>query len=240
MTKLMYLQYPNLFETTATIQGRGTDTKGAYLILDRSLFYPQGGGQPADQGKIVLGDIVYEVYDVRNTEGEVRHYINSDHFDSHTVKGEIKIIVDIERRSLNSRYHTAGHFIAAVSERLLETMTAIKGHQFPGEAYIEFNGIIPNPDDFAQQLALAVGTHLNFQGTIKMEDLDVEQAKVIAEHLPYALPANKSLRVCRIEGFDPVPCGGTHVNNLKDIGNVIIQGCKSKKGKTKVYYEVTV
>ena len=54
MTQLMYLQDPSLFEVSATIQGAGVDKKGVYFTVNRSLFYPQGGGQPADKGKVLI------------------------------------------------------------------------------------------------------------------------------------------------------------------------------------------
>ena len=46
-----------------------------YLVLNQSLFYPQGAGQRADQGKIITANACYEVFDVRNVDGEIRHYI---------------------------------------------------------------------------------------------------------------------------------------------------------------------
>ena len=53
MTELMYTKYPDLFELSAQVTEQGSDAKGMYLVLNQSLFYPQGGGQSADQGKII-------------------------------------------------------------------------------------------------------------------------------------------------------------------------------------------
>lgn len=79
-----------------------------YLILNQSLFYPQGGGQPADQGKIITANACYEVFDVRNVDGEIRHYIIDNSAPTHSVE-DVTIKIDKERRVLNSKYHTAGH-----------------------------------------------------------------------------------------------------------------------------------
>ena len=61
MTELMYTKHPDLFETKAQIIDHGNDSKGTYLVLNRSIFYPQGGGQPADQGEIIANHIVHKV-----------------------------------------------------------------------------------------------------------------------------------------------------------------------------------
>ncbi len=76
------------------------------------------------------------------------------------------------------------------------------------------------------------------RATVKTEELGSDGVVTIAQDLPYELPKNKSLRVCHIIGFSPVPCGGTHVSTLDDIASLAIKKCKSKNGKTKIYYEV--
>lgn len=237
MTELIFLKYPDLFEISATVTAIDTDTKGMYIVFDHSLFYPQGGGQPADQGNISVNGIAYDVCDVRNIEGEVRHYVNAQ---SRRIQpgDTVEIRVDKSKRLLHSKYHTAGHLIAAVANNIAPELTAIKGHQFPGEAYIEFDGIVDDTDKLLQQLSAVMINSIKSDASVKTEALDSKQSKAIAENLPYALPENKSLRVCHIEGFTTVPCGGTHVKMLKEIGEIIIKKCKCKKEKTKIYYEV--
>lgn len=77
---------------------------------------------------------------------------------------------------------------------------------------------------------------------VNTEELSVEESKKIAENLEYQLPDNKinnmNIRVCDIAGFTPVPCGGTHVKSLSEIGTIKIESCKSKKDKTKISYIV--
>ena len=59
---LMYLKDPHTYQSYAEIMGKGSDDKGLYLIFDRSVFYPQGGGQPADQGWVDVGAKEYSIY----------------------------------------------------------------------------------------------------------------------------------------------------------------------------------
>ena len=237
MTELMYIEYPDLYELSAQLTEQGSDAKGIYLVLNQSLFYPQGGGQPADQGKIITEKACYEVFDVRNMDGEIRHYIIGSNIDIQTVDA-VTIKIDKKRRILNSKYHTAGHLIAAVAEKEKPELKAIKGHQFPKEAYVEFEGTVSDVDNFMAQINSQVSACVANKSTVKTEELSADDAAMIAQDLPYELPNNKSIRVCHIEGFLPVPCGGTHIKTLDDISSLAIKKCKSKKGKTKIYYEV--
>ena len=237
MTHLDYRHHPDLFELSAQVTQQGIDAKGMYLVLNQSLFYPQGGGQPADQGKIITANACYDVFDVRNVDGEIRHYITCNNTPVHPVDA-VTIKIDKERRVLNSKYHTAGHLIAAVAEKENPELKAIKGHQFPGEAYVEFSDTVSDADKFMAQINSRVSECIASRSIVRTEELNSDDAAIIAQNLPYELPKNKSLRVCHIEGFSPVPCGGTHVNTLEDISSLAIKKCKSKKGKTKIYYEV--
>ncbi len=85
MTELMYIEHPDLFELSAQVTQHGSDAKGVYLVFNQSLFYPQGGGQPADQGKIITANTCYEVFDVRNVDGEVRHYLTCNSAPIHPI-----------------------------------------------------------------------------------------------------------------------------------------------------------
>lgn len=237
MTELMYIEYPDLFELSAQVTQHESDAKGMYLVLDQSLFYPQGGGQPADQGKIITANTCYDVFDVRNVDGEIRHYVTCNNTPIHPVDA-VTIKIDKERRLLNSKYHTAGHLIAAVVEKENPELTATKGHQFPRESYVEFGGTVSDADNFIAQISSRVSECIASRAAVRTEELNSDYAAIIAQDLPYELPKNKSLRVCHIEGFSPVSCGGTHVNTLEDISSLAIKKCKSKKGKTKIYYEV--
>lgn len=77
MPETRKLYYEDCYRTTfhATVTGTGHDEAGAYVLLDETLFFPEGGGQPADQGR--LSD--YTVWDVQEVEGEIRHYLKEDY-----------------------------------------------------------------------------------------------------------------------------------------------------------------
>lgn len=86
------------------------------VYLDKTIFYPQGGGQPYDMGTIAGGDIVFTVVEVRYSEGKVQHigHFNHDRF----MNDETVVCrVDAERRALHTRLHSGGHVLdMAVNE----------------------------------------------------------------------------------------------------------------------------
>jgi len=233
----MYIQHPDLFELSAQVIQRGHDNRGTYLVLNQSLFYPQGGGQPADQGQITTDNACYKVFDVRNMDGEIRHYITSETRPT-CAMDTVTIKIDKERRIRHSKYHTAGHLIAAVVEKAHPALQAIKGHQFPGEAYIEFKGTVVDTDDFIAQIRTRLSAQIAHKTPVEIQQLSYEDAAIIAQRLPYKLPTEQSLRVCHIAGFPPTPCGGTHVNTLEEINTLVAKKCRNKKGTIKIHYEV--
>ncbi|HIF14485.1 MAG TPA: hypothetical protein EYQ86_03840 [Bacteroidetes bacterium] len=85
MTNLLYLDNTYLFETSAKFIELKENEKGTAIILDQTIFYPQGGGQPADTGKIILGSNEFIVTDVRlDEQGLVWHFgtFNSNPFNN--------------------------------------------------------------------------------------------------------------------------------------------------------------
>jgi alanyl-tRNA synthetase len=236
MTKLLYLQDPKLFRIEAVIVDYGQDQRGSYVVLDQTVFYPQGGGQPADQGEIDLHDegTLY-VHDVRLEDSEVRHYVNE--LPGKNIKNRpVSIAIDPVRRGINTRCHSAGHLLGAVAEACYPNLQAIKGHHFPGEAYVEFLGE-PDSDD-PEALQSLIDSVISENLTVQTRNLEPNEAADIIVKLPYTIPTDKELRICEIGNYDPIPCGGTHVSSLSEIGSVKITKIKAKKGKTKISYEV--
>ena len=111
MTKLNYLSNTYLFDSEAIFVEIKENEKGKAVILDKTIFYPQGGGQPADKGKIISGDTIFIVNDVRIDEvGIVWHF---GEFSNGQFKIGNKVIlkIDKDRRKLNAKLHSAGHLL---------------------------------------------------------------------------------------------------------------------------------
>ncbi len=185
------------------------------VFLDQTIVAPQGGGQPSDLGWIGPAKILRADY---ADDDNIAHTVDS--VDGLRVGEEVEVRIDADRRAVNSRYHTAGHLIAGVAERLLPSLRAKGGHHWPGEARVEFQCEIAPPSGFESTLAAELRDAIEAGGQVSMTD---------------GVPPP---RIVTIQNFPPLPCGGTHIGTLADLGEVTIRSCKWKKGCLRVGYDV--
>ena len=179
-----------------------------------TVFHPQGGGQRADAGAIGGRNVL----DVRHAEdGEVDHMVES--LAGLSVGQEVVLEVDRGVRRLHARLHTAGHLLADAGSLVASNLVGRAGHHWPNEARVEFDGSVVDADAFSRSLAA------------KLDEL-------IADDLPVAVMGDAgSVRAIRICGA-AVPCGGTHVASLGEIGRVAIRRVQMKGGRVRVGYGV--
>jgi Ser-tRNA(Ala) deacylase AlaX len=192
------------------------------LRLDQTLFHPRGGGQPADRGTLIFADssdIAVPVSDVRNgDDGAVDHVIANR---GALQRGDrVLMQVDADSRRLHARLHSAGHLVALAGERIECGLRGISGHHWPGEARVEFEGIVANLEDFEAAL-------LSTLETMRAENLPIR-----------ASLDGAGRRSIAIDPAVPVPCGGTHVPDTAAIGRICIRKIKSKGGRVRVSYDV--
>ncbi|AAY61628.1 threonyl and Alanyl tRNA synthetase second additional domain protein [Rickettsia felis str. Pedreira] len=235
MTIQLYLNNTYLFESKASILNYGEDEKGKFIILDQTIFYPQGGGQPSDQGVIQNDYFEANVTLVRQVDTEIRHYIGAASNEI-PINSIINCLVDKNRRMLNSRYHTAAHLLGNIVEILYPMLKAVKGHSFPGEAYVEFQGDVPVDVTQIQNTVDQTIAKNNKTEIFETDPISFEQQFY---KLPYIIPENKKFRVMRIGDMAPVPCGGTHLSSTTEIGKILIGKVKLKNNIVRISYEVT-
>ena len=235
MTGLNYLSDTYLFESQATIKEIKQTEVGKAVVLDQTIFYPQGGGQPADKGMIYSDDVEFEVVDVRlDRSGEVYHYGGYD-------KGEfavgdiVKLKIDKDRRVKNAQLHSAGHLLDAAVKKLgITEIKPVKGFHFPDGPYVEYEGSLENPMDYIPKVEEAVNELILENVELEKEELSNEEA----EKRGIWAPPGKSARIINFKGYKTCGCGGTHVNNAGEIGKITIRKISSKKGKTRIAYLV--
>lgn len=235
MTKLNYLDDTYLFKSEAIFVEIKENENGKAIILDETIFYPQGGGQPADNGKIISGNNIFAVSDVRLDEaGTVWHF--GEFKNGEFTQGDKVILkIDKDRRILNAKLHSAGHLLdCAVSELGIKNLHPTKGFHFFDGPYIEYDGTIENPAGIIPALQKNVDDLILQNLIVERKDLSSEEAQTKGIYAP----AGKSARVVNFAGFSICGCGGTHVNSASEIGKITIRKIKSKKGKTKIAYSV--
>jgi alanyl-tRNA synthetase len=235
MAECLFLKNTYLFECSAEIIGQGMDDRGTYLLLDRTVFYPQGGGQATDVGSIKVGDRELRVTSVRKDGDEIRHYL-ADACADYLKNFECLCLVDKNTRILNARYHTAGHLLSNVAEELCRELVAIKAHCFPGEAHVEFQGTgVCGSDALAESMQNAVNADLR----IFTFEMDGENFEKKFYKLPYQMPKQEQFRIVQIENYKPIPCGGTHLNSTGEVKNFEITRIKNKNGSLRISFSVT-
>jgi Ser-tRNA(Ala) deacylase AlaX len=234
MTDLEYLNDTYQFQSEAKVIGVKTTEKGLAIILNKTIFYPQGGGQPADQGKIVSEKAIFAVSDTRMDEtGTVYHFgiFESGDFEN---GDPVRLEIVQDRRKLNARLHSAGHLIDIATTKAGLGLKAIKGYHFPDGPYVEYEGMVENPTDYVFAVEKAANTLVSESLKLEVKNFSPEEAKTRG----IFTPDGKSARTVNFAGYKEIGCGGTHVKNSSEIGKILIRKISSKKGNTKIAYSL--
>jgi len=206
------------------------------LILDKTAFYPDSGGQPHDTGTLAMGGESFPVVYVRPAEDNIAHRVGRPGLvTGDLVRGEI----DWERRHLIMRSHTACHLLSAVIFQ--RTGAMITGNQI---------GVDRSRVDFSLQdfdrSALAdyvetVNEIIRQDRAVSIRPIPREEAMEIPSlvRLVKEVPDREVVRGVEVEGIDLQACGGTHVQRTGEIGRIKMLKAENK-GKTnrRVYFEV--
>lgn len=234
MTDLLYLpdnDYQQRFEATVTDTSNDTTSSDGYIVLDQTLFYKEGGGQPADHGEITWDDSGAHVVDVQKSHGDIRHYVDGDLPDEGiVVEGEI----DWERRYKHMRMHTAQHVVSWVALQLFDASTA--GNQIHADtSRLDLSPIDLDGESIAEITSAANNIVEEARAVTKqsmsraaVEDR-VEDGRTNLDLLPESVDP---LRVVIIGDEDLCPCGGTHVDNTEEIGMIDVVDHENKGAET--------
>ena len=235
MTKLIYLSDTYLANLNTKFKHELIDDIGIALLIDQTIFYPQGGGQPSDVGYIKSENTKFKVTSVRLNElGLVLHY--GEYIEGEFTEGEqVNLSIDFDKRILNARVHSAGHLLdCAVSSLKLAHLKPTKGFHFPEGPYVEYAGILENKNDWIDTIQEKINDLVKENIQISNYSLSFDEA---AQKNIWA-PPGKSARVVDFEGFEVCGCGGTHVMSSSEIGVVNIRKIKVKKGVTRIAYSI--
>ncbi|CAF9926960.1 MAG: hypothetical protein GOMPHAMPRED_004277 [Gomphillus americanus] len=215
------------------------------VITDQTIFHPQGGGQPFDIGKMThQSGSIFEVCSVRMDaihDGQVLHFgrFTQAKFEA---GDQVEQEVDVEKRLLYSRYHTAGHVLGAAVRHLLEKEVAdfdeLKASHFPDSAACEFQGNIDGKwkDSIQQKVEEYMAAKMPVE--IDWWDEDDFRKHNLERLIPdrSLAPAGEKFRVVKIIGAEVYPCGGTHVNTTDQCGETLVRKIARKSGQTRISY----
>jgi Ser-tRNA(Ala) deacylase AlaX len=239
-TRLVYLDDSYLFDSAATVAAVENVDGNTAVILDQTIFYPQGGGQPADHGSIESGSAVFNVTDVRSADGVVRHF--GEFSGSPFVAGQpVALSVDKTRRLLHCRLHSAGHLIDVAVQNAGLKLLPTKGYHFPQGPYVEYEGEISAEarESMVAQLQKEVDSHISQGFNVEVQYAGPDKVESLCGSFPSYLPRDRDARLIKIAPGLFCPCGGTHVKQLQDLGSVAISKIKCKGGTTRISYQVS-
>lgn len=213
---------------------------GNKIGLDRTLFYPIGGGQNWDTGKIITSNEELQVSEVRG-RNLVEHHVNTDH--NLSVGDEIIGEIDWDRRYSHMRMHTAQHLMSGLAYELFDGTRTVGNQINVSHSRIDFNPISFD-EPMMKELSDSANQYIRestkvYESIMTREEINsiMPEDRTNMDLLPKSV---KDLRVITIGNeFDLCPCAGTHVANLSEIGDITIVSKKSKgKGTQRIKYEL--
>jgi len=238
MTILLYQTDSYLRSFDATISQMASDNLG--IILDQTVFYPGGGGQPPDSGKLTIESKDYTVKRAARQRTDVIHIL-ADEVPSLQINIPIKGEIDWEKRYQLMRTHTAMHILCGVIFRDYgASVTGGSMDPLKGRMDFEFDTM---QKDLVQTIEAAVNIEVENARLVKVSLLPREEAFQIPDLIRTKinlLPEGiKQVRIVEIEGLDLQADGGTHVNNTSEVGQIRIVNYKSKgKINKRLYIEL--
>lgn len=237
ITKPLYLEDTYLFESTAKVVAVENDEQGTLVVLDETIFYPQGGGQPTDIGTITFSNVTFRVTKVLyRTDGSIAHYGNFSNGEFHSGES-VALVIDQSIRIKNARNHTAGHVLTFAVEVAYPHLVGMKGYHFPDGTYVEFDGILSEEDKalFSEKISDEVRGMIEKELPITIKLVTSDELALLCKNVLPNMPKDKPMRVMIVDGI-ALGCGGTHLSNTKEIGTFSIRKIKQEKGKLKVSY----
>lgn len=231
MTELLYQTDSYLREFEAVVTGVDPEKRG--VTLDRTAFYPGGGGQPSDAGELIAGE---KVYRVKSAERGNLHLIDGD--DLPNAGDRVRGVLDWERRYKLMRTHTAMHILCGVVWRdYSASVTGGNMEPLSGRMDFEFERL---QKELVGEIEAKINAEVQAARDLRVKILPRDQAFQIPDLIRTKinlLPEGiMEVRTVEIVGLDLQADGGTHVANTREVGRIRIADYKSKGGINKRIY----
>jgi len=204
----------------------GEEKGRPYAILEDTVFYPEGGGQPCDLG--TLNDL--DIVDVQKREGEIRHYLSGA-----PTEGPARLQLAWDRRFDHMQQHTGQHLLTAMAQDRFQWATTAF-HLGPTVCDIEVDARSISPGEM-DQLEAAVAEEIRARREVTARWVTAEsyaQETVRSRGLPEGHSGD--IRLVQIAGVDLNTCGGTHLHHTGEIEALKLLGIESIRGGIRLFY----
>ncbi|SIT85310.1 alanyl-tRNA editing protein [Edaphobacillus lindanitolerans] len=218
-----YYEDPYRTAFKSNVIHEGEDGGRPFVVLENTVFYPTGGGQPNDTGK--LNGI--RVTDVEEVDGEIRHYVETP-LEAFVVSGKI----DWERRFDHMQQHAGQHILTAafVETAGYQTVSFHLGQDIVS-IDLDSDQVIEEQLRAAEERANEIILENRPIQTEWVTDEELDRSKLRKE-----LAVNGEIRLVIIPDFDYNGCGGTHPRTTGEVGSIKILGTERNKKKTRVHF----
>jgi len=220
MTEALFRDDSYLQECRATVVSADADG----VILNRTVFYPQGGGQPGDTGRLAWDGGEVTVVDTRyGDDGAIVHVVDAG-ASLPAAGSEVTAILDWDRRYLHMRMHTALHLLGSLLQ-----YGVTGGNISATRSRLDFDmeDTVDKEQVTAELQALVAADHP--VGCRWISDAELEAQPELVRTMSVQPPKGAGrVRLLEIAGVDLQPCGGTHVARTGEIGPVVVGKIENK------------
>jgi len=221
MTVELFREDPYRAEAEASVVA--VDAGG--IILDRTLFYPRGGGQAGDSGTI--GAIA--IADTVKQDGKILHVPAADQALALAPGDQVRIAIDWAKRHRHMRFHTATHLLCAIVPHQTNGCSITRDY-----ARLDFDMVEPlDKQQLESELARLVNEAHDVR-TLWITDEELDAKPELVRTMSVQPPRGVGrIRLLEIDGVDLQPCGGTHVANTREIGRLRVAKIEKKSARTR-------
>jgi misacylated tRNA(Ala) deacylase len=225
-----YERDPRLTRLETEVVDAGEADGRSYVVLTDTILYPEGGGQPADRGRVAG----VEVLDVRSVGDAVRHVLAAP-----VARGRVTVELDWPRRFDHMQQHTGQHLLTAVAERTFGWHTTAF---HLGERVSDIELDVPTASaGQLTELEDAVAAEIRAAHPVsgrRVEAAEFARLPVRSRGLPEGHTG--SIRLVEIEGVDLNTCGGTHLASTAELEALKLLGTEAMRGGTRLFYAAGV
>ena len=227
------LCYTDAYARSVPTTVRHVETADATLVvLDRTVFYPGGGGQPSDRGLLLRASDgrTWTVRAARKAGDEIVHELEPGDGEPPAVGDVLRVDLDWARRHSLMRTHTALHALCGVVWRDYGALVT-GGNMEPGAGRMDFE-FETMSGDLVDAIEATVNAELAAERDVRVNVLPRDEAFAIPDLIRTRInllpPGIEEIRTIEIVGLDLQADGGTHVANTREVGGLRVTGYESK------------
>ena len=215
----LFVGYDELEIEAQVVQAEGDEDSRVWLVLDRTPFYAEAGGQVGDRGRIEGEGFVVEVEDVQKAHGGIVHKGRLVEGETEALAGTVVARVDRQARIDAERNHTATHLL---HESLRQTLGDHVGQMgslvAPDRLRFDFSHFASVEPEQLREIEARVNEQIRADLAVSTFQEELEKAKAMGAQALFGEKYEDQVRVVRIGDFSLELCGGTHVRSTGEIG----------------------